>query len=284
MPTLHDPVAFDLFGLSIRWYALLILTGIIAAILLIQALARRRGMDPEFILDIAPLTVAVAIIGARVAFVAVSWDQFRDDPLDALNIREGGIAIHGAVLFGSLIVAWLCHRAHQRFLLWGDLILVGVALGQAIGRWGNWANQEAFGTPTDVPWAVTIDPARRPAEYADQATFHPTFLYESIANLFNAVVLSILILKMPGSRRLREGDAVWAYMILYGIERGLIESIRTDSVYVGPLPGPTWASLALVAGGVAGAVLRRTIWPAPFIGSRRAPDDRSDGESAPLAV
>ena len=270
MPTLHDPVVFELFGLAIRWYALFILAGIVAAILLIQWLARRRGMDPEFILDIAPLTVAVSIAGARLAYVLVSWDRFRDDPLDAFNIREGGIAIHGAVIAGSLVVAWLCRRAHQRYLLWGDLIFAGVALGQAIGRWGNWANQEAFGTPTDLPWAVTIDPARRPPEYADRATFHPTFLYESVANLLNAVILSAIVLRMPGSRTLREGDAVWTYMVLYGLERALIESIRTDSVYVGPLPGPTWASLALIIGGVAGVVLRRTVWPAPRIS---APDE-----------
>lgn len=273
MPTLQDPVAFSLFGLEIRWYALFILSGIVAAICLIQWLVRRRGMDRDFILDIAPWVVAVAIIGARLAYVLVSWDRFRDDPLDALNIREGGIAIHGAVLGGALAVAWFCSRRGYRYLLWGDLILAGVALGQAIGRWGNWANQEAFGTPTDAPWAVTIDPSRRPAEYADQATFHPTFLYESIANLGNAVVMSVIVLRMPGSRWLREGDAVWAYMVLYGIERALIESIRTDSVYVGPLPGPTWASLVLVVAGLAGATLRRTVWPAPRIapaGSDRA--------------
>ncbi len=277
MPTLSDPVAFDLLGLSIRWYALFILAGIVGAILLIQWLVRRRGLDRDFILDIAPWTVAIAIVGARVAFVAVSWDQYRDDPLDALNIREGGIAIHGAVLFGALAVAWFCRRARQRFLLWGDLILAGVALGQAIGRWGNWANQEAFGTPTDAPWAVTIDPARRPSEYADSATFHPTFLYESVANLFNAVVLSAIVLRMPGSRRLREGDAVWAYMVLYGIERAIIESIRTDSVFVGPLPGPTWASVVLIVGGILGAVLRRTVRP----GRPRGPIQVTDGERAP---
>ena len=230
-------------GLEIRWYALILLAGIVGAIMLIQWLVRRRGMDRDFILDIAPWVVAIAIICARLGYVLVSWDRFRDDPLDALNIREGGIAIHGAVLGGALAVAWFCHRRGYRFLLWGDLILTGVALGQAIGRWGNWANQEAFGTPTTLPWAVTIDPERRPAEYADQATFHPTFLYESLANLVNVGVMTWIVLRMPGHRWLREGDAVWAYMVLYGVERAIIESIRTDSVYVGPLPGPTWVSL-----------------------------------------
>ncbi|HEV2529699.1 MAG TPA: prolipoprotein diacylglyceryl transferase [Thermomicrobiales bacterium] len=265
MPTLHDPVAFSVFGLEIRWYALILLSGIVGAIVLIQWLVRRRGMDRDFILDIAPWVVAIAIVCARLGYVLVSWDSFRDDPLDALNIREGGIAIHGAVLGGALVVAWFCRQRRYRFLLWGDLILTGVALGQAIGRWGNWANQEAFGTPTSLPWAVTIDPERRPAEYADQATFHPTFLYESIANLVNVGVMTWVVLRMPGHRWLREGDAVWAYMVLYGVERAIIESIRTDSVYVGPLPGPTWVSLVLIIGGVLGGVLRRTVWPAPAV-------------------
>lgn len=257
MPSLNDPVAFEFFGLSIRWYAIFILTGIFAALALSTWLARRRGLDPAFILDMAPVVILGGIIGARLTYVLVSWDRFRDDPLDAVNIRLGGLSIHGAVLFGTLIVWWYCRRHRQPFLAWGDLILAGVALGQAIGRWGNWANQEAFGTPTDLPWAIRIAPEHRPPEYADSATFHPTFLYESICNLANAIVLSWIIVKMPGSDRLRPGDAVWAYMVLYGCERLVIESIRTDSVYVGPLPGPTWASLALIAGGVVGFVVAR---------------------------
>lgn len=273
MPTLHDPVAFTVFGLSIRWYALFILSGIIAAIVLIRALARRRGMDPEFILDIAPLTIAGSIIGARVAYVLVAWQRFRGHWLDAINIREGGIAIHGAVIAGGLIVAWYCRRSGQRYLRWGDLILPGVALGQAFGRWGNWANQEAFGTPTSVPWAVHIDPDHRPARYAAAATFQPTFLYESITDLITAAILTAVALRMPGSRWLREGDGVWLYLVLYGVSRMAIESIRTDSIYVGPLPGPTWVSLLFIAGGVAGAVLSRTKWPTPRIVERPLVDD-----------
>lgn len=259
MPSLNDPIAFELFGIAIRWYAIFILIGIFAAIGLSMWLAKRRGMDANFILDMAPVVVLGGIVGARLTYVLVSWDRFKDDLLDAFNIRLGGLSIHGAVIVGTIIVWWYCRRGKQPFLAWGDIILAGVALGQAIGRWGNWANQEAFGTPTDVPWAVTIDPRNRPAEYADSATFHPTFLYESICNLINVFVLSWIILKIPGSNRLRSGDAIWAYMVLYGFERLVIESIRTDSVYVGPLPGPTWASLALIGGGLLGFVLSRRL-------------------------
>jgi phosphatidylglycerol:prolipoprotein diacylglycerol transferase len=279
MPTLDDPVAFGLGPVTVRWYALFILAGIFAAIGLIRWLARRRGMDPEFILDIAPWVVVGGIVGARLTYVLLQLDVYAARPLDALNIRLGGLSIHGAVAAGALIVWLLCRRAGQRYLAWGDLIMAGVALGQALGRWGNWANQEAFGTPTDLPWAVTISPERRPAAYAERATFHPAFLYESLANLANAAILSWLVLRMPGSRRLREGDAVAVYAVLYGVERFLIERIRTDSVYLGPLPGAYWASFALIGIGLAMLVLRRTVWP----GRRVAPLPAEETRSSPAS-
>ena len=260
MPTLHDPVAFSLFGISIRWYAIFILSGIVAAIWLILALTRRRGMDPEFILDIAPWVVFGSIGGARLYYILLRWDYFRDHPGQAINIRLGGLSIHGALVAGVAIVAYLCWRRGFRFLAWADPIIAGLALGQAIGRWGNWANQEAFGTPTDLPWAVTIDPARRPDGLLDQATFHPTFLYESLFNLANAALLSWLVLRMPRSRWLREGDVFWLYLVLYGVARFLIERVRTDSLYIGALPAAYWISFGSIAIGITMFALRHTIW------------------------
>ena len=112
-----------------------------------------------------------------------------------------------------------------------------VPIGQALGRWGNWANQEAFGGPTDLPWAVTIDPANRPSGYEQFETFHPTFLYESLLDLLIAAVLIFIVLRMPTNRFWREGDAIWIYMLFYGMIRFAIESLRTDSLYIGPLAG-----------------------------------------------
>jgi phosphatidylglycerol:prolipoprotein diacylglycerol transferase len=279
MPTLNDPVAFSLFGLTIRWYALFILAGIFAAIWLIQLLVARRGMDPNFILDIAPWVVVGSIAGARLTYVLLKWDYYGDNLADAVNIRLGGLAIHGAVITGVALVAIFCYRAKQRFLRWADPIIAGLALGQAIGRWGNWANQEAFGTPTDLPWAVTIDPTRRPAAYPEQATFHPTFLYESIFNLVNALVLCWIVLQIPRNRFWREGDALWVYLISYGIGRFLIERIRTDSVYLGPLPGAYWASFAFIGIGLGMMALRHTIWPA----ERLTPPEPT-GETRPASA
>ncbi len=256
MPSPSDQTAFTLFGIGIRWYALFILAGIFAAIWLSRALARRRGLDPEFPIDVAPWVVLAGIVGARVYYLLLRADYFLAHPDQALNVRLGGLTIHGALAGGVAMFAWLCRRAGQRFLAWADLLIAGVALGQAIGRWGNWANQEAFGGPTDLPWGVAIDPGHRPDVYADAATFHPTFLYESLFDLANAALLSYLALRLPQSRFLREGDVLWIYCVTYGVARFVIERLRTDSLYIGPLPAAYWLSIGLILLGLTMLILR----------------------------
>lgn len=264
MPTLHDPVAFEVAGIGIRWYALFILMGIVVALAIIRMLARRRGMDPTFVLDVAPWVILSAICGARLYYIALKWSFYQDHPGEAINLRLGGLTIHGALAAGILLFALFCRRRGYRFLAWADVVIAAVPVGQAIGRWGNWANQEAFGTPTDLPWAVTIDPSRRPAGYETQSTFHPTFLYEGIADLGIAALLIWVVLKMPGSRRLREGDALWIYCALYGIARLVIEQMRTDSLSIGPLKAAYWVSGGLILFGVGLLVLRHTVWLGRF--------------------
>ena len=261
MPVLNDPTAFSLGPLDVRWYALFILIGIFAAIGLSSWLAHRRGLDPEFLLDLAPVVVITAVVGARLYYVLLRWDYYLDNPAEAINLRSGGLTLHGALIAGVLATWWYTRRHRQPLMTWIDLIMPGVALAQAIGRWGNWANQEAFGTPTDLPWAVTIDPGNRPPEYLDQATFHPTFLYESLFNLANAVVLSWLVLQVPKRGWLRTGDVTGIYLIAYGIARLIIERIRTDSLMIGSWPAAYWLSLALILAGVALMVGTRTLNP-----------------------
>lgn len=258
MPSPSDPVAFHVTGISVRWYAIFILSGIVAAVALVRILARHRGMDPEFPLDAAPWVVLAGIVGARLYYILLRWDDFLANPDQALNIRLGGLTIHGALVGGVLAMLLLCRRAGQSFFAWADLMIAGVALGQGIGRWGNWANQEAFGTPSDLPWAVAIDPARRPDAFLANERFHPTFLYESLFNLVNAVFLSWLALRLPNSRFFRQGDVLWLYCILYGSARLVIERIRTDSLYIGPLPAAYWLSGGLIALGTVMFVLRHT--------------------------
>lgn len=273
MPTLHDPIAFSFGPLEVRWYAIFILSGIVSGILLSSWLAGKRGLDPDFIYDIAPWVVVTGIVGARLYWVILEWDRFADNPAGALNIRSGGLTIHGAVIGGVLAIWVLCRLYKQPFFTWLDIIAPAAALGQALGRWGNWANQEAFGTPTDVPWAVTIDPARRPPGYEAFSTFHPTFLYESIFNLINALVLSWLVLCGPRLTWFRTGDVIALYLIAYGVVRYFLERIRTDSLYIGPWPAAYWLSFALVIVGVGIMVWRHR-------GAAQAHESRSSRDTS----
>ncbi|MCA9861082.1 MAG: prolipoprotein diacylglyceryl transferase, partial [Thermomicrobiales bacterium] len=261
MPKLSDPVAISIFGLSIRWYAIFILTGIVASLMLMRWLARERGLDPDLPLDAAPWVIIAALIGARGYYLLLKWSYYLDHPGEAINIRLGGLTVHGAIV-GGILALWLYARHRgQPFLTWADIAAAALPVGQAIGRWGNWANQEAFGRPSDRPWAVTIDPAHRPPEYAEYSTFHPAFLYESVLDLFIAIVLIWIVRTMPRSAFWREGDAVWVYCILYGLVRFAIESLRTDSLMIGPFPAAYWLSWALISIGVVMFVARRTVWP-----------------------
>lgn len=257
MPTLNDPIAFSLGPLEVRWYALFIVLGISLAVWLAMWLANQRGLDGETILDIAPIAVLAAIIGARLYYVMLEWDRYKDDLGGAINIRSGGMTIHGAIVVGGIAVWLLLRNKEGSIWRWFDVIVPALALGQAIGRWGNWANQEAFGTPTTLPWAVTIDPSRRPDGYEQYATFHPTFLYESILSLLLCTTLVLLVLNQERISWFRSGMAFGIYVASYGVIRLILESIRTDSLYIGPLPAAYWLSFAMIAVGVAVILLRR---------------------------
>jgi phosphatidylglycerol:prolipoprotein diacylglycerol transferase len=275
MPSPSDPIAFSVFGLDVRWYALFMLAGVVAGVILARFLARRIGLDPDWVIDAAPWVVLFSIVGARSYYVALRAGHFVSYPLEAINIRLGGLSFHGALIAGTIAFAILCRRSQQPFFWWTDAVVPAVALAQAIGRWGNWANQEAFGTPTTAPWGLWIDPSRRPAEFAGVERFHPTFLYESLFNLANAALLSWVALHIPGSARLRHGDVLGIYLVNYGVARFLIERIRTDSLYLGPLPAAYWLSWGLTVVGLALLVfLRRARSP-------QTDPHPSFGESAP---
>lgn len=257
MPSPSSPVAFELGPVEIRWYALFILGGILAGVTVARQVARMRGQDDAFLIDAAPIVIMAAVVGARLYYIALEWRFFRDNPDELVSLQLRGLTIHGALAAGVLTFWWLCRARGDSFLAWADTVIVGVPVGQAIGRFGNWANQEAFGEPTDLPWGVRIDLANRPAEYADRATFHPTFLYEAICSLMIAAVLVWMIHRYSRSPDWRSGYALASYLVLYGGVRLAIESLRTDSLYIGRWPAAYWLSGVLILAGVGLAVVLR---------------------------
>lgn len=249
MPSPSSPIAFSLGSIEIRWYALFILSGIILGTVVAAEIARRRGQSDTFVMDAAPLVVLAAVVGARLYYIALEWRYFSDHPDRIVGLQLRGLTIHGALIAGIACFWWLCHRHGEVFLRWADTIIVGVPVGQAIGRWGNWANQEAFGRPTDLPWGLAIDPSRRPPEFPNAERFHPTFLYESVSSLLVAGVLAFVLLRFGRRAWWRNGYALALYLILYGVVRLAIESMRTDSLYIGPWPAAYWLSGLLIVGG-----------------------------------
>ncbi len=263
--------AFQIGGLDIKWYGLFIMTGVIAATLLAYRIAPLKGADPEHIWGLLPWLVICGIIGARLAYGVVRHDQFAS-PLELLTrFRTGGIAIQGAI-GGACLAGWVyCRAKGIPFLRWADIIAPGLSLAQGMGRWGNYANQEEFGRPTTLPWGIAISPDRLQVKcaaskgadcFAPTQRFHPTFLYESLADIAIALVLLYLFTRVMVPKRWRDGDIFGLYAILYGVTRLFTESLRVDRAHIGPLPGAYWASLLFILVGV-GLILRNRRLPAP---------------------
>ncbi|MFZ9973098.1 MAG: prolipoprotein diacylglyceryl transferase [Vulcanococcus sp.] len=227
--TSPGPLLFQLGPFSLRWYGLLIAVAVLLGLLLATRLGKQRGIDPALIADLLPILVLAAVIGARFYYVTFEWRQYQLNWLDALAIWRGGIAIHGALIGGTLAV--ILYSRWRRIAFWNllDVLLPSVALGQAIGRWGNFFNSEAFGLPTDLPWKLTIPYANRPVEFLDQSTFHPTFLYESLWNLGVLVVLLVLFERgVRGKINLPVGAISCFYLVAYSLGRFWIEGLRID--------------------------------------------------------
>lgn len=228
-------IAFQIGALTFYWYGIIIALGILAGFLAAVWQAKRRGENPEHILDILFYALPVSIIGARLYYVLFSWEQYQNDPWEALAIWHGGLAIHGAVIFAVLATVIYTKIHKLNFWHWADICAPSLILGQAIGRWGNFVNQEAFGTPTNLPWAIYIDYAHRPLGFEQYDYFHPTFLYESIWNLGVFVILQLLSICQVKNRNIVQGGIVLSYFGLYSLGRFFIEGLRLDSLMAGPL-------------------------------------------------
>lgn len=227
--TSPGPLLFQLGPFSLRWYGLLIAVAVLIGLLLATRLGRQRSIDPVVIADLLPILVLAAVLGARLYYVLLEWRQYQTNWLDALAIWQGGIAIHGALIGGTLALIGYCRWRRLAFWNLLDVLVPSVALGQAIGRWGNFFNSEAFGVPTDLPWKLFIPAAHRPSPFMDQSFFHPTFLYESLWNLAVVILLiSLFRLGQKGRILLPQGALSCVYLISYSLGRFWIEGLRTD--------------------------------------------------------
>lgn len=230
------PTGFNIGPLFIHYYGILIMLGAVAAAWLATVEAKRRKLDPEMVWDIFPWVIIAGIVGARIWHIltppasmveqGITTRYYLTHPLDALAIWNGGLGIPGGIIGGALALYLYSRRNKQNFATWADIIAPGLALAQAIGRLGNYVNQEVYGAPTDLPWAITIDPAHRLPEFMDQATYHPLFAYEMIYNLINMSVL--LWLGRKFADRLYQGDIFLTYLVIYPVGRFLLEFLRLD--------------------------------------------------------
>lgn len=230
------PMLFEWGPISVRWYGFLIASAVLIGVSLSSYLAKRRGLNSDLIGDLSIWLVLAAIPCARLYYVAFQWPYYVQHPEQIIAIWKGGIAIHGAVLGGMLAALIFARLNRVSFWQLADVVAPSLILGQAIGRWGNFFNSEAFGGPTDLPWKLYIPPAQRPAGYEQVAYFHPTFLYESLWNLGVFVLLLVLFFRSLKSRNpLKPGTIFLTYWVAYSAGRFWIEGLRTDSLMLGPL-------------------------------------------------
>lgn len=232
-----NPIAFSVFGFDIRWYGIFIALAMLIASTFVLRKGKGMGISEDDLMDLIIWVLPSAIIGARVYYVLFfDLGYYLSEPMEILNLRAGGLAIHGGVIGGVLAGYFVTKKKNMPFVKLADVVAPVLILGQAIGRWGNYFNGEAHGGPTDLPWGIMVDGVK----------VHPTFLYESVWNF----AIFAFLLRLLNKRHF-DGQVAALYLILYSIGRFFIEGLRTDSLMIGPLRVAQVISLVLIALGVA---------------------------------
>jgi phosphatidylglycerol---prolipoprotein diacylglyceryl transferase len=259
---MHSPgaIAFQLGPLPlvgtivIRWYGILMALSIVVALWLCHRQARKEKLPADDIISVGQWAILAGLVGARLYEVIFNWDYYGVYPRKIFAVWEGGLAIHGGLIVGPLVGVLLAWYWKVPILRGLDVTAPSFAIGQAIGRWGNFFNEEAFGQPTNLPWKLYISPQHRPPGYTQFDYFHPAFLYESVWDL--AMFILLVVWLRP---RLRDqpGALFFAYIGVYSIGRFLIEGIRLDSFWVGPFRVAQLASLLGVIVAVVGLAWTR---------------------------
>ena len=262
------PQGFNIGPLTIRFYAILIIIGAIVGSWLAARQAKKHGEDSELVLDLLPWLLIGGIIGARLWHVftpsasniaqGVTTENYLRNPIEILKMWKGGLGIPGGVIGGALALIIYTKSKKLSFWQWADFIAPGLLVGQAIGRWGNFVNQEVYGRPTNLPWAITIDPQYRISGFEQVAKYHPLFLYESLLNLAGAGVLIWIDRKFKD--KLFKGDIFFGYMIWYSTVRFLLEFLRLDPSPVNGININQTSMLVVGVIAVAILILRHTVW------------------------
>jgi len=229
-----DPIAFSVFGIDVRWYGIFMATSMLIGSLIVIKFAKKSGYKEDDIIDLILVVIPFGIIGARLYYVLFNLEYYAGDFLKMINIRGGGLAIHGAVIGGLVSGYVFCKIRKINFYELVDFAAPALILGQAIGRWGNFTNGEAHGGVTNLPWGIMVDGQK----------VHPTFLYESIWNM----MIFLLLIFLGKKLKKKNGDIFVIYMGLYSIGRFVIEGMRTDSLMLGSLRMAQVISLMLIAG------------------------------------
>jgi phosphatidylglycerol---prolipoprotein diacylglyceryl transferase len=231
LPSPSSPIIFEAGPFALRYYGLCIALGIAAGTWLTSRELARKGYDPALALDALFFTVPLGFIGARAYHVATDYDLYAGDPFPGVfAVWNGGLGIYGAVIGGFIGVLIFARVRGISPLVFADAAAPGLILAQAIGRWGNYFNQELFGRPSNLPWAIEIAPENRPVDFADATAFHPTFLYESIWDVL--VCLALLWVARRFADRLKSGDILLLYVSLYSVGRFFVEALRIDPAFL----------------------------------------------------
>ena len=243
-------IAIRIGPLAIAWYGIIIVGAAMFAAWLAEREAKRRGDDPEHVWNALLLCLILGMVGARLYHIVSSLDYYLQHPIEMLNTRQGGLAIYGAVAGGALGLWIYTRRNKMNFGHWADIAAPGLFLAQAISRWANYLNQELYGFPTTMPWGIHIDaghripPYNNLVQYPLTTRFHPTFLYESIGNLINFGIVMYISRRYAG--RLKDGDLIILYGILYPLLRFFIEFQRPDAWKIAGVATAQWIALGSV--------------------------------------
>ena len=278
-----DPIVLSIGPLSIYWYGVVYALGLAVTFVVVEREARRRGLDTSVLVNGLIIIAVAALIGGRLYHVIDQWDRYRDNLLAIVLPPYSGLGVYGGIVTGFAAGILYARWKRQPILSWADVAAPGMLTMQAVGRWGNFFNQELYGPPTNLPWGIAITCANRTATWACpplgstavDAHFHPLFLYESLSGALGAIVLLVLARRV---RSLRPGDLVLVFFAWYGTTRFLLEALRSNNWTIGGIAVASMISGAVVLGAL--AILAWRHRPGAKATTADAPPDPSPPDAA----